>query len=1097
LDRVVAAGPALSLFTDLTGNGWMITKYDAFNRAVLTAWVPATVTSDTRKTLQDAINAATVLSESKTTADNTINGVAFRYSNAAWPTAGYHVLTVNYFDEYDFPTDPYLSTDLLYYPVYYNFTVKPKGLATGSWVRVLETSTVSNAEKSYVLYDNKGRAVRNVTYNHLGGYTRVDNELDFIGKVLYTHTSHRRLSTSPEITISDDFTYDHGDRLLKHTQRVGNNAQLIAKNTYNELGQLISKNVGGTDVTGNTGLQKVDYNYNIRGWLKGINDTNNLVQGSDPQDLFSFKLSYNDPTGATPLYNGNISETFWRTGGEDVLKKYSYSYDNVNRLLNASYSKPFNPLTPDNYNESMAYDKNGNITNLTRYGGADSNGSRKLIDQLVYTYDSNDKNRLVKVLDQALNPLGFNESNDRDSNGTTDVGNDYSYDLNGNMTTDSNKGITDIVYNHLNLPISISFGPLGGIQYTYNAAGKKMQKRLLARNAPSKITDYLDGFQYENNVLQFFPHAEGYVTNKDGAYSYAFNYTDHLGNVRLTYTGKQDPQTDVATLEAANQVSESSKFLRYNQVRLVSSPLFDHTNDNKRPFSNTMLAKGSLDVNTRLARPSDFGNAIRLSGSANEKTGLVKSLAVVPGDTIDMAVYAKYVDLNKDNWSTALAMLLNGIATGTAPAGTVIDGTGYSTSGATPFAFTGLNNTSNSDGTGPKAYLNYLVFDKDFKLIPAKSGYQRLSSAAKENGQNIAHELLSASVNITEAGYVYIYLSNESDTPVEVYFDDFRVTHKKSQVIASNDYYPFGLTFNSYTRENSVPNKYQYNGKELQDEMGLNMTAMDFRQYDNALGRFIGMDRLSEFTHSITPYRFALNNPNYFNDPSGLSERGSDGLTDYYHDPNGNVYFDPRVHGPDDVPSGMTYIGPTYTDPNTGTFWDENGVPTYQLEEVVVKRTIKSRSTTDYHDISMRFRKYSGYAMTLQKPLEVAFTGGSRYASQFYSAHTSNVVYKTLKGRIQIPLGNYNTATIGKLSKALKITGKTLGVVAVVSGGVSIYNDGLNISNGLDTSMALLALSPTGVGQAIAATYFILNTVSTLTTGKDIGQHIQEQIDEE
>ena len=66
--------------------------------------------------------------------------------------------------------------------------------------------------------------------------------------------------------------------------------------------------------------------------------------------------------------------------------------------------------------------------------------------------------------------------------------------------------------------------------------------------------------------------------------------------------------------------------------------------------------------------------------------------------------------------------------------------------------------------------------------------------------------------------------------------------------------------------------KYKYKGKEFQDELGLNMTSMDYRQYDNAIGRFVGMDRLSEFTHSITPYRFALNNPNYFNDPSGLSE---------------------------------------------------------------------------------------------------------------------------------------------------------------------------------------------------------------------------------
>lgn len=50
------------------------------------------------------------------------------------------------------------------------------------------------------------------------------------------------------------------------------------------------------------------------------------------------------------------------------------------------------------------------------------------------------------------------------------------------------------------------------------------------------------------------------------------------------------------------------------------------------------------------------------------------------------------------------------------------------------------------------------------------------------------------------------------------------------------------------------------------------MTAMDYRQYDNALGRFNSMDALSERAYDISPYRFALNNPNFWMDPSGLFE---------------------------------------------------------------------------------------------------------------------------------------------------------------------------------------------------------------------------------
>ncbi|WP_394363814.1 RHS repeat domain-containing protein [Chryseobacterium indologenes] len=55
----------------------------------------------------------------------------------------------------------------------------------------------------------------------------------------------------------------------------------------------------------------------------------------------------------------------------------------------------------------------------------------------------------------------------------------------------------------------------------------------MKKTAGSKVVDYLNGFQYENSTLQFFPTSEGYfdvVKNK-----YIYNYTDHLGNVRLSY----------------------------------------------------------------------------------------------------------------------------------------------------------------------------------------------------------------------------------------------------------------------------------------------------------------------------------------------------------------------------------------------------------------------------------------------------------------------------------------------------------------------------------------------------------------------------------
>ena len=84
----------------------------------------------------------------------------------------------------------------------------------------------------------------------------------------------------------------------------------------------------------------VNYQYNIRGWLTQINDINNLQLTGQPKDLFSFKLNYNtkesNEAGVVPLYNGNISEAYWKTNTDNVQRGYAYEYDNLNRLTKAN-----------------------------------------------------------------------------------------------------------------------------------------------------------------------------------------------------------------------------------------------------------------------------------------------------------------------------------------------------------------------------------------------------------------------------------------------------------------------------------------------------------------------------------------------------------------------------------------------------------------------------------------------------------------------------------------------------------------------------------------------------------------------------------------
>ena len=568
MNRAVAFGPVYSPWGDGT-KGIMVTEYDVLGREIKTGWLNQAITASSRKNWQDNLN-------------NGTNPFVLGTND---------ILTQYYYDNYNFTGAPSSVPSTLpdsTYPI----TSNVKGLATGAWIKILDATNPNQYELSYTFYDDKFRPVRTYTKNYTGGYTQIDSKIDFAGKKEYTVTTHKRLPSDTEIKVKDSFTYSDQNRLILHTQKINNDAeQLIVKNTYSELGDLISKNVGGLDSSGSTGLQKVDYSYNIRGWLKGVNDVSNLAQGSSPQDLFAFKINYQDnsQTGneytVPQLFNGNISEVFWRTNNDNVLRKYGYNYDDLSRMVNATYQKPGSSVVVTNsYNESLSYDKNGNIYNLERTGEYDDSEYQLTIDKLTYSYSNTNPNQLVKIFDESNNPKGFLD----DSSGFEDLDDDFTYDEFGNLLTDTNKGIGNIIYNHLNLPVQIDVYDKQ-VRYIYDALGKKVKK-----NAPEylggfagyvdKEIDYTGGFQYRDGILVFFPHAEGYVNvmgnvgNQGNEYHYVFNYTDHLGNVRVSYGF--DPSTStVKVLEEDNYYPFGLKHNNYNvnQKTYIKNGLGDAT----------------------------------------------------------------------------------------------------------------------------------------------------------------------------------------------------------------------------------------------------------------------------------------------------------------------------------------------------------------------------------------------------------------------------------------------------------------------------------------------------------------------------------------
>ena len=133
--------------------------------------------------------------------------------------------------------------------------------------------------------------------------------------------------------------------------------------------------------------------------------------------------------------------------------------------------------------------------------------------------------------------------------------------------------------------------------------------------------------------------------------------------------------------------------------------------------------------------------------------------------------------------------------------------------------------------------------------------------------------LINANYTVKEAGYAFVFVSNENATIADVYFDDVTMTYTPTNVIQYAEYYPFGLsTQNSWTRENNSNNFLYNEGSEMNTVSGF--YDLPFRNYDAALGRFFQVDPLSARDHNITPFAYAGNNPIVNNDPSGL-------MTDY------------------------------------------------------------------------------------------------------------------------------------------------------------------------------------------------------------------------
>lgn len=835
-----------------TSNQWAFMKYDAKGRVVMTG----IYTNASQTTLSNMQTLVSGLYPNPSDPYYEDRGTALHgYTNNTFPTQNadgspVQVLSVNYFDNYDFDYDgnadySYTNQGLSNE----NAQGNSFGFATGSKRLILGTSTWLY---SYQFYDRFGRPIQARSNNHLS--SAIDNlttvVYDFSGKILQTKTYHNGGGTN-QTTVLQTPTYDFQGRTLQVTHQInGGASQVVAAYQYNELGQLVMKRLHNTG--GSSYMQNVDYRYNIRGWLMSINNaqlTNDSnVTNGDTNDYFGMELLYNTQDASlsnTPSYNGNITATKWKNGGVTSgaadERSFVYAYDKSDKLLTtafqanngAGWTKESGTL-----NETFSYDYNGNIVGLSRkrnqrgLSGTTITSTPQTIDNLIYSYTTG--NRLSQVEDSGTTD-GFNNT----ANNSTE----YAYDSTGSVIKDDNKGIASITYNVLGNPQQITYSgtPTKTVTYTYDASGTKL--KVVTFDGTNTVTiDYVGGFVYNNSALQFFSSPEGRVVKNGSNFEYQYSLTDHQGNTRVLFTSAaQSAQSASAGFETANQGTESGNFLNY--------PSGSH-------------------INTLSMNANSGSNSLYLNGGYSGQVGVAKSYPVYAGDQLSIQAHAKY------NTPTSTSTDLTDFAT------TLIAAFNLSppAPGETGTASAGLNvwggmeaggfGDGSSDNTDPKVFVNIVLFDKNYNFLDV--AFAQLSTSGA---------LMSASYTVKEAGYAYLYVSNENSTLVDVYFDDITMSYTPSNIIQSNEYYAHGLpTANSWTRSGAVANNFLSNGgTELNTMTGL--MDLEFRNFDPVLGRMSQIDPMADKYSSHTPYNYAFNSPVTHNDING-ADPGETGVSD-------------------------------------------------------------------------------------------------------------------------------------------------------------------------------------------------------------------------
>lgn len=799
-------------------------------------------------------------------------------------------------------------------------------MVTGTQTRVLGTSVMLNSTQ---YYDIKGRLVQSLQDNIKGGTDITTGQYHFDGRVLSTSVYHTAPGTLYSgFAVLKKYLYDLIGRVASIQEQIGSNPfKTVASYDYDDMSRIktrhLDPNYNSPNLTG-PDLEALNYTFNLHNQIKGINSDYALKTPATYNKWGHFFGQYMGYDNRDNVFNSaqlddQITGLMWSTQGDDAQRRYDYTYDHSTRLTNAAFEQQQHPgdgwskavmdLSVTGFTGQITYDLNGNLTSMQHQGVIPGMSAPITIDDLRYAYNSF-SNKLLSVTDMMTNTSVNGESGDF-KDGTNAAGTpDYVYDADGNVVVDLNKNIQSLNngavgangahYNFLDKPDQIRLVGQGTVEIVYDADGRKLQRAFIPEtSAPATVITYIGDFEYQSRAALTLSSTQPYIAGSADTLS-MINFQE--GRVRVITTTFQTG-LDVLkingnlTLPGTNQMGVWDYFIRDYQenVRMILTEENDTagntcTMETGRSTTEDAIfgqPGGGNEVEaTRVPTPSGW-SSVNTSTSVSELGNLFGHTIgpntlqkVMAGDMVTASVQYYYQSQATNSNPNIIPNILSSLAGalgGNATAGTLIHGntTGITNQLNNSPSFINAVEPSNSTGSTPQAYLTILFFDERFNLISAEDGGVQQQQVASSWTSTTAPLGLS-SIKAPRNGYVYVYVSNRSDTPV--YFDNLAVSIVAGNIIEEDHYYSFGLKAAAISSkklgnafEGTLKNNYLYSDNELNDDGGLNWYDYGHRDYDPQIGRFLQIDPLTDEQPIVSPYQYAFNDPIANTDKTGLS----------------------------------------------------------------------------------------------------------------------------------------------------------------------------------------------------------------------------------